>query len=196
MILPKDLGMYDLVFDLNLDDDPSRLPAYAALNHKIVIVSAVKKSLQQLRQNFDKEINCHLIGMNMLPTFIHRSKAEVSFSTTTDLMVFDEIAKLLNWEYLKVEDQVGMVTPRVIAMIINEACFTLEEGTASMHDIDAAMKLGTNYPLGPFEWCDRIGVKDVYETLEAIAKDTGDERYKICRLLKEKYLLNEPFYKP
>ena len=194
IVLPEDLEIYDLLFDLNLDDDPSRIEAYASLKQKLVIGCAVKKSLRQLVQASDKRINCHLIGMNALPTFINRSKVEISFLNSADAITFDEMAKQLNWEYLTVADAVGMVTPRVIAMVINEACFTLYEQTASMNDIDVAMKLGTNYPFGPFEWCDRIGVKDVYETLEAIAKDTNDPRYKICPLLKEKYLLQQPFY--
>ena len=63
-----------------------------------------------------------------------------------------------------------------------------------MTDIDKGMKLGTNYPFGPFEWADRIGVKDVYETLEAIWNETKDRRYEICPLLKTKYLKQETFY--
>jgi 3-hydroxybutyryl-CoA dehydrogenase len=93
-----------------------------------------------------------------------------------------------------VEDRVGMVTPRVIFMLINEACYTLQEGTASIKDIDTAMKLGTNYPYGPFEWADKIGINEIYETLIAIYEDTKDERYKICPLLKTKYLKEEKFY--
>ena len=82
-----------------------------------------------------------------------------------------------------------MVTPRVVLMIINEAYFPVQEGTASKDAINQAMKLGTNYPMGPFEWCVKIGIKDVYEMLEAMYQDTGDERYKICPLLKREYLL-------
>lgn len=74
-------------------------------------------------------------------------------------------------------------------MIINEAYYTVQEGTASRLDIDQAMKLGTNYPYGPFEWCQRIGIKHVYELLEAVYEDTHDERYKICSLLKREYLM-------
>jgi 3-hydroxybutyryl-CoA dehydrogenase len=46
------------------------------------------------------------------------------------------------------------------------------------------MKLGTNYPFGPFEWCEKLGVKTVVTMLEKIYNDTKDERYKICPLLK------------
>jgi 3-hydroxybutyryl-CoA dehydrogenase len=81
-----------------------------------------------------------------------------------------------------------MVTPRVIFMIINEAYFTVQEGTARKADIDQGMKLGTNYPYGPFEWSELIGLQHVYELLEAVYEDTKDERYKICSLLKKEYL--------
>jgi 3-hydroxybutyryl-CoA dehydrogenase len=87
-----------------------------------------------------------------------------------------------------VEDRIGLVTPRVVCMIINEAYYAVLEGTASREDVDLAMKLGSNYPFGPFEWSNRIGVKHVYELLEAVYEDTRDERYKICPLLKKEYL--------
>jgi 3-hydroxybutyryl-CoA dehydrogenase len=78
-----------------------------------------------------------------------------------------------------------MVTPRIIAMIINEAYFTLQERTATRSDIDVSMKLGTNYPFGPFEWATKIGLKNVYNLLNALYNDTKDERYKISPLLKK-----------
>ena len=55
---------------------------------------------------------------------------------------------------------------------------------ASKEDIDTGMKLGTNYPKGPFEWADEIGLKNIYQTLEAMYEDTKEGRYKICPLLK------------
>jgi 3-hydroxybutyryl-CoA dehydrogenase len=71
-------------------------------------------------------------------------------------------------------------------MIINEAYLTLEEGIASREDIDLAMKLGTNYPYGPFEWADRIGLGNVVRVLRGAQKETGDERYEVCRLLLDR----------
>ena len=102
--------------------------------------------------------------------------------------LLEELCKQLKTDFVVVDDKVGLVTPRVIAMIINEAYYTNEEGTAERDDIDLAMKLGTNYPIGPFEWCKRIGVANVYEILLAIYEDTNDERYKICPALKKEYL--------
>lgn len=185
---------YDLLFDLNLDDDPSRLSWYAPLTGKILLACSVKKTLLQLHKSHPGEVRCSMIGINALPTFLNRTIIEIALLDDTDTAACDDLFKYLQWEYLVTADRTGMVTPRVIAMIINEACFALAEKTASMHDIDMAMKSGTNYPYGPFEWCDRIGVKNVFETLEAIAENYGEARYRICPLLKEKYLLQQPFY--
>jgi 3-hydroxybutyryl-CoA dehydrogenase len=104
-----------------------------------------------------------------------------------DTKRLEELCSQLQSKFLVVDDRVGMVTPRVICMIINEAYFTLQEGTASREDIDLGMKLGTNYPFGPFEWCERIGIRHVFELLEAVYEDTKDERYRICPLLKKEY---------
>ena len=191
----EDYEFYDVIFDLNLDDDPSNLPLYTALKDKPVFVSAVKLSLAEAVYTSGTKVKCQLFGINALPTFIPQSKWEVSLYRKFETPALTELMGKLGIEFLPIEDRVGMIKPRVIFMIINEACYTLQEGTASIEDIDMAMKLGTNYPFGPFEWCDRIGITSVFETLAAMYEDTKDERYKICPLLKTKYLKGETFYR-
>ena len=186
------LNDYDLIFDLDFDEHSDQLNFYAGLSVP-VIVSCVKTQLAKVVHDFGKKVSCTLIGMNCLPTFINRELAEVSLFDSVSKPKLEALMQQLNWKYKLIEDRVGMVTPRIIFMIINEACFTVQEGTASLEDIDTSMKLGTNYPFGPFEWANKIGVKHVYETLEAIYSDTHDERYKICPLLKTKYLKRESF---
>jgi 3-hydroxybutyryl-CoA dehydrogenase len=187
------LSLFDLIIDLNLDDTAHLLKSYSDLSGKMIIVCAVKVSLAEYHFMMNHSVKCILIGMNLLPTFIGRSISEISFFKPADEELFRTFMKPLEWNYLRVQDRVGMVTPRVISMIINEACFTLQEGTASILDIEKAMRLGTNYSYGPFEWCNRIGIRNVYETLLSIYKDTHDPRYKICPLLHDKYLRNELF---
>lgn len=191
----EDFDLYDVIFDLNFEDDPSNLPLYGALKEKAVFVSAVKLSLAEAIYTTGSKIKCRLFGINALPTFLAQSKWEVSMYRKFETPELVKIMEALGIDYLPVEDRVGMVKARVIFMIINEACYTLQEGTATIEDIDMAMKLGTNYPFGPFEWCDKIGVTSVFETLAAMYEDTKDERYKICPLLKTKYLKGEKFYR-
>ncbi len=186
------LNDYDLIFDLDFDEHEDQLNFYAGLTIP-VIVSCVKTQLAKAVHDYGKKTNCTLIGMNCLPTFIHRELSEVSLFDSDEKPKLEALMQQLNWKYKLIEDRVGMVTPRIIFMIINEACYTVQEGTASLEDIDTSMKLGTNYPFGPFEWANKIGVKHVYETLEAIYNDTHDERYKICPMLKTRYLKRESF---
>jgi 3-hydroxybutyryl-CoA dehydrogenase len=69
-------------------------------------------------------------------------------------------------------------------MIINEAYFALGDEVSSKKEIDIAMKLGTNYPYGPFEWCEQIGLKNIHSLLTILKKN--DSRYEIApALVKE-----------
>ena len=188
--LPK----FNVIFDLDFDSDPQNLQYYSYHHNKIIFAGAVKQQLAAAVRQYGGVVKCRLIGMNTLPTFIDRELMELSVMDEECRAIAEKIAEELNWKYRIVDDRVGMVMPRILFMIINEACYTLQEGTATMEDIDTAMRLGTNYPFGPFEWADRIGIGHVYETLDAIYNDTHDERYKICPLLKTKYLHKETFY--
>lgn len=191
----EDYRDYDAIFDLNFDDDYSNLDIYAGLKEVPVFVNAVKTSLNETVYATGCKVKCRLFGINALPGFMTQPTWEISLLRKFETPELDKIAKQLGINYLPIEDRVGMVKPRVIFMIINEASYTLQEGTASIEDIDTSMKLGTNYPFGPFEWCDKIGITPVFETLAAIYEDTKDERYKISPLLKTKYLRNETFYR-
>jgi 3-hydroxybutyryl-CoA dehydrogenase len=189
------LHQYDIVFHLDLDDRPSDLILLSSLPETYVIGCAVKRSLASMVHEFAVDPICVLIGMNAIPTFINRPVAELSVLNENDLDSVQDLAHSLNWEIQMVNDRVGMVTPRILCMIINEACYTVQEGTATKEDIDLGMKLGTNYPFGPFEWADRIGVKHVYGILLGLFEDTADERYRICPLLKTVFLKKGNFLK-
>jgi 3-hydroxybutyryl-CoA dehydrogenase len=75
------------------------------------------------------------------------------------------------------------VLERVVAQLVNEACFAAEEGVAEPADIDSAMRLGLNHPRGPFEWAREIGAERIGAILEALGGDT-DERYRVAPLLR------------
>lgn len=181
----KALGDYDLVIDFTLAKSKSELSVYADYPKLALMVNSVTTSLQELRLHSDKVIENTLVGFNGLPTFFERNVWEI---TALDSEKASSLMKLLSQNFAITDDRVGMVTPRIICMIINEAYFTLQEGTATREDIDLAMKLGTNYPYGPFEWSQRIGIENVFDVLSAVYEDTRDERYKICSLLKKEYL--------
>lgn len=183
----QDPSSFDLVFDFMVADQPEQMEFYLEVEGLTVFVNAPKISLGEIAY-FQEDMRCQLFGFNGLPTFLERELLEVSCLNAKDEPKLNSICEALGTDFELVGDRVGMVTPRIIFMIINEAYYTLQEGTATKADIDQGMKLGTNYPHGPFEWCELIGLDHVYETLEALYEDTKEERYKICPLLKQAYL--------
>jgi len=182
--LPDDLEM--AVFDFTMEENPENLEEYAQFENIHLFVNTIRGNLAELAY-FTDDVVPNLYGFAGDPTFLERNILEVSAHEKNHLDSH-VILKKLGLKYALVGDRVGLVTPRIIAMIINEAYFTVQEGTASREDIDLGMKLGTNYPMGPFEWAKAWGVQNIYELLDALFLDTREERYKVCPLLKKEFL--------
>ena len=182
--LPKEQEV--VVFDFTIEENPEYLEDYCGYELLHLFVNACRGSLAELAY-FANEPLPSLYGFAGDPTFLERNTLEVSAYAKNSADP-KEIIKTLGIKATIVDDRVGLVTPRIMAMIINEAYFTVQDGTASRSDIDLGMKLGTNYPMGPFEWAAQWGINNIYEILDALYVDTREERYKICPLLKKEYL--------
>jgi 3-hydroxybutyryl-CoA dehydrogenase len=78
----------------------------------------------------------------------------------------------------RVGDGPGLVLGRIVAQLVNEACFALGEGVASAEDIDAGMVLGLNHPRGPLSWGDELGPDAVLATLLGLQEEHREERYR------------------
>lgn len=144
----------------------------------VCIVNSVVHTLETMDIPF--------IRMNAWPGFLNHEKIEASCNNDRLKPVADNIFKSLNRSAVWLPDQPGFITARVISMIINEAYFALEENISTRAEIDLAMKLGTNYPFGPFEWSNKIGIQNIYELLLTLSEI--DPRYIPCRLLKQEYV--------
>jgi 3-hydroxybutyryl-CoA dehydrogenase len=94
------------------------------------------------------------------------------------------VAMRMGKEPVVVREAPGFVTTRVNALIGNEAFRMLEEGVASARDIDKALKLGLNHPMGPFELVDLVGLDTRLSILEYLQRSMG-EKYRPCPLLAQ-----------
>ncbi len=135
-----------------------------ALPDKPVFINSVVNTL--------REINAadNVIRINGWAGFMAKELWEVcGILSETAINVLNQSGK----KFLQVPDIPGFISARIISMIINEAYYAAGENVSSEKAIDIAMKLGTNYPHGPFEWANIIGVKNIYTLLQKLSvKDT------------------------
>lgn len=121
------------------------------------------------------------IRLNAWNGFLNRRVTELACSNDEFKKKAEDIFNTLEWQYSWVADDHGLIAARIIAMIINEAYFAVEEKVSTKEQIDIAMKLGTNYPIGPFEWSKKIGLENIVQLLQNLAKQ--NKRYIISALL-------------
>lgn len=115
-----------------------------------------------------------------------------SIECSVSLSAAPEIAAQLTavWQSLGymvnlVEDRVGLIAPRILATLINEAAFAVMEGVASVSDIDKAMTLGVNYPKGLLLWADEIGLDYILALLDGLYDEYHQERYRAAVILRQ-----------
>jgi 3-hydroxybutyryl-CoA dehydrogenase len=94
------------------------------------------------------------------------------------------LLKTIDAEYVVIGETPAQIVHRVVASMVNEAAFVYSEGIASARDIDTAMRLGMNHPMGPFELADRWGVDNVLATLSHLQDEFGDPRYRPAPILR------------
>jgi 3-hydroxybutyryl-CoA dehydrogenase len=123
----------------------------------------------------DLNLPGNISRINAWPTFLENDLWEIS---TKEEYVVKNIFEKIGWKYIIIPDEPGLIAARVIAMIINEAYFTYGDGVSTKDEIDTAIKLGTNYPYGPFEWAQKIGLQNIYELLKALNKNS--KRYSVA----------------
>ncbi|MFM6925210.1 MAG: 3-hydroxyacyl-CoA dehydrogenase family protein [Ferruginibacter sp.] len=158
----------DAFFCLNTDEISTGFDSLA----KPVIVNLVIQTLGDL------SLPSNVFRVNGWAGFLNRTSWEIAGVANEAIeAVFTSLHIKINF----VKDESGFISARVIAMIINEAYFALEDDVSSKAEIDTAMKLGTNYPLGPFEWALQIGVQNILALLQKLY--LTDSRYKPSQFL-------------
>ena len=105
-------------------------------------------------------------------------------SAPETLALVEDVAQRMGKETVLVRESPGFITTRVNASIGNEAFYMLMEGVASARDIDKALKLGLNHPMGPFELVDLVGLDTRLSILEYLHRSLG-EKYRPCPLLAQ-----------
>jgi 3-hydroxybutyryl-CoA dehydrogenase len=169
----------DACIDLGFENNSERLSWLKQLNCRLIVVNSVIATLKEIGEEF--------VRINGWNTFLQRGIIEASCNNESLKPIAEQLFLALGRKTEWTPDIPGFITARVVSCIINEAFFALEEKVSEGSEIDIAMKLGTNYPYGPFEWVKKIGVQRVHTLLEVLEKQQN--RYKPSALLKETTLV-------
>jgi 3-hydroxybutyryl-CoA dehydrogenase len=163
----------DSFIDLEFFNTPGRIALLAQLLPKPVIINSIIDTLA--------ETNLSFVRINAWNSFLNSELIEASANNDELKKTVQDIFGLFNKKLEWLPDVPGFVTPRVISMIINEAYFALSENVSTINEINTAMKLGTAYPYGPFEWGNKIGLQNIVTLLKKLSKK--QPRYIPCELL-------------
>lgn len=153
-------GPADVIVDLLYENTPAHKQLLRQLPGLKIINSVVDTCA---------ETDGSFVRINGWPTFLRGTIIEAA-AGHEDLKklaeaAFDMLGKRIAW----LPDGPGFVVPRVVSLIVNEAYFALAEAVSSRAEIDTAMKLGTAYPFGPFEWSEKIGLKNIVSLLQKLS---------------------------
>ncbi len=171
-------GDSEIVFDLLYEYSEEHNAKLKKLIPKPVFINAVSNTLASIKEPF--------IRINAWPTFLNRNIIETTVLNGRESEA-ENVFKKLEWKFQFVPDITGMITPRITGAIINEAYQAFADGVSSKEEIDIAMKLGTNYPYGPFEWGNKIGMQRVKEMFMQLSKQNN--LYKDSILLTNKTIV-------
>jgi len=131
----------------------------------------------------DKVVGMHFFNPAPLMKLVEVVKSLTTSDETLELAY--DFSKALGKEPVKAKDIPGFIVNRILMPMLNEAVFTLQDGVGSAEDIDKAMKLGTNQPMGPLALIDLIGLDVTLDVIDVLYKEFLDSKYRAAPLLRQ-----------
>jgi 3-hydroxybutyryl-CoA dehydrogenase len=165
----------------NLEMLDRMLPATTAIVSSSITVTATEQA-SWIRHKL------RLVGCSALPTLTDKPLVEIAptvFSPAATVQVVLTFFRSIGKDIELVQDRIGMVFPRILCQLINEAAFALQEEIAAPQDLDKAMVVAAGLPIGPIAWAEKIGLKQVHAVLKSLHRDLGEDRSRIAPLLTQ-----------
>lgn len=156
------------------------LPAGAILASNTSSISITKLAAATSRPSL-------VVGMHFMNPVPLMKLCEVVRGTQTSdetLSATRALAEKLGKTVIVSNDAPGFLVNRILIPLLNEACFTLQEGVGTAEDIDTGAKLGLNHPMGPLELADLIGLDTVLAIADVLHRELGDPKYRAATMLR------------
>jgi 3-hydroxybutyryl-CoA dehydrogenase len=187
----EDFAGVDFVIEAVTEDENAKTSVFQKLD-KIcqpqVIFASNTSSISITRIGARTSRADRFIGMHFMNPVPAMKLVEIIRGLQTSEPTYQETQKLaerLGKSTMTAEDFPGFIVNRVLLPMINEAIYALYEGVGRVTDIDKAMKLGTNQPMGPLELADLIGLDTCLAIMEVMHEVLGDDKYRPCPVLKK-----------
>jgi 3-hydroxybutyryl-CoA dehydrogenase len=139
----------------------------------------------------------HWVLVDLINDIEHCTSVSLACSDLSDVNALASVAgffQRLNKNVIRVDDTPAMVVMRTVCMLVNEAADAVKEGGCTASAVDTAMQLGTNYPRGPLEWGESIGLQNVLTVLQHLHRWYGEDRYRSSVLLQRLVLSGGRFH--
>src|SRR6516164_3287616 len=187
----EDLASSDFVIEAVVENEDAKVALFQKLDGICppeVIFASNTSSISITRMGARTSRADRFIGMHFMNPVPAMRLVEIIRGLATSPETYDttrQLAERLGKETMTAEDFPGFIVNRILLPMLNEAIYTLYEGVGGVSDIDTAMKLGTNQPMGPLELADLIGLDTCLAIMEVMHRVFGDDKYRPCPLLKK-----------
>jgi len=186
MVANSDLVIEALVEDIKIKEEYLRNLDTICKPEAILATNTSSISITELAaftNRRDKFIGMHFFNPATVMKLIELIRGADTSDETFNAI--KELSIAIGKDPIEVNDSPGFVVNRILIPMINEAAFVLSEGVASAEDIDKAMMLGTNHPMGPLALSDLVGNDTILNIMNVLYNETGDSKYRPCLLLKK-----------
>jgi 3-hydroxybutyryl-CoA dehydrogenase len=186
-----DLAATDFVIEAVVENEDAKVALFQKLDGicpSEVIFASNTSSISITRMGARTSRADRFIGMHFMNPVPAMRLVEIIRGLATSPETYDatrQLAQRLGKDTMTAEDFPGFIVNRILLPMLNEAIYTLYEGVGGVSDIDAAMRLGTNQPMGPLELADLIGLDTCLAIMEVMHRVFGDDKYRPCPLLKK-----------